>query len=220
MATQLQEEPGQTEEILDPQTEERDYETEARSMGWQPPDEFKGAGKQFVDAKTFVERGEQLIPFMKAQMKHLNDQIKEQNKQITKLTKAEQSAYDSAMTDLKAQMKSAVESGDVDKFDKIEAKIDKLRDGMEGSKPDPKQTMAVFDDWRDDNEWYDIGGLAGATESERKARAYADRMAERHAEKLHDMGPEKFFSSLMKAKRSLPLRGHCTECWTLLLMPL
>ena len=42
----------------DGETGERDWEADARAMGWSPKAEFKGDKTHWIDAKSFVERGE------------------------------------------------------------------------------------------------------------------------------------------------------------------
>ena len=39
-----------------------DAETAAREMGWRPKEEFRGEAEKWVDAETFVSRGEHFLP--------------------------------------------------------------------------------------------------------------------------------------------------------------
>ncbi|RLC55297.1 MAG: hypothetical protein DRI30_07825, partial [Chloroflexi bacterium] len=52
-------------------SEERDYEAEAVEQGWNA--DFDGPNK--TDAKTFVERGEQIAGILKSKNKKLEDRL-------------------------------------------------------------------------------------------------------------------------------------------------
>ena len=81
---------------LDPDTgdaggggEERNYETEARAEGWRPLENFKGDPTKWIDAKEFVERGENILPLVKAQNSKL---------------KAEQDTLKRSISEMRASM--------------------------------------------------------------------------------------------------------------------
>lgn len=56
-------------------TETNEVEVKARELGWQPKDEFRGDPERWVDAAAYVERGETMLPLIKASNKRLNDQV-------------------------------------------------------------------------------------------------------------------------------------------------
>lgn len=58
----------------DPQTPD----VQARSLGWVPQEEFRGDPEKWVDAETFVERGKQIMPLLRANNKRLQDQLTSQ----------------------------------------------------------------------------------------------------------------------------------------------
>lgn len=61
-----------------PEHEEEDQEAleaEARRMGWQPEDKFRGKKGQWVDAQTFVERGRSVMPILAQNNKALRKQV-------------------------------------------------------------------------------------------------------------------------------------------------
>lgn len=147
------------------QAGDRDYEAEARAMGWRPQSEFKGAEGQFVDAKTFIERGEQFMPILKAQNKGLVSRVKQLERGLKEatefFTKAESRAYERAVADLKAQQRAAVETGDVAAFEAVDAKIDALNKDAAGkigptgdNAPDADEMVEALIDWRAENPWY------------------------------------------------------------------
>lgn len=54
---------------------ERDWDSEASSMGWSPQEKWRGDPEKWVDAKTFVERGENFLPLIKKAKTDLETQL-------------------------------------------------------------------------------------------------------------------------------------------------
>src|SRR5215468_11286542 len=50
-------------------------EKQARSMGWQPENEWKGKKEVWIDAAEFVKRGETFIPFLQHERKKLRGEL-------------------------------------------------------------------------------------------------------------------------------------------------
>ncbi len=50
-------------------------ETRAREMGWRPQEEFRGSADKWVDAKTFLENGEKVLPIVRAENRRLHEQF-------------------------------------------------------------------------------------------------------------------------------------------------
>lgn len=175
----------------------RDYEAEARVHGWRPEAEFKGDPTQFVDAETYVKRADEVLPFVKKENKQLRGKIDFLERQIKKVMKSEQEAYSSALAEVRAKMEKAVVTGDVAAFNTLDKKAEDIRKNMAEDAPAGdrmKEAVKAFADWRDANEWYDLGGLAGATDAERRQRAYFDRMVEASEELARTMDPPEFIA--------------------------
>ena len=132
------------------------FESRARRMGWVSKEEFRGAnGASWVDAETFVRRAEQssdiLIERNKALDRRLenserifSDYKKNSEKQLTEMSgqlkelkdtlvdfrnfasTANERAYKRARNELEAEMRHAVASADIDRFDKARAQVDEL----------------------------------------------------------------------------------------------
>lgn len=56
---------------------EQTVEEKAKAQGWKPQEEFGGDPKNFVDAETYVKRGEEILPFMKASNRRLNETVEQ-----------------------------------------------------------------------------------------------------------------------------------------------
>lgn len=66
----------------------RDYAAEASRAGWQPKDKWSGAPEKWVDAKTFIERGEHILPIVLEQKKELERKLAETNRQLKEVQTA------------------------------------------------------------------------------------------------------------------------------------
>lgn len=161
----------------DIQAPERNYEAEARDMGWVPETEFKGDKKpaKFLDAKEFVERGETVLPFVQRENKRLKDELTKRDKdyeqRFEKLTKAaeltlkkQREDHEKELASLTTQREAAVKAGDVQTFKALDKQITDHKANapqVEDISPaDPKadpivQAREVEAKWVDTNkDWY------------------------------------------------------------------
>lgn len=127
------------DEELDPQIEQQ-----ARDMGWRPQEEWKGNPDKWVDAQEFVERGEQILPILRANNRRLNDDlltmrqnndrlsqeldatrsiVKNLEKHFNESTARQLSEQRKA---LKAELREAVEDRDVDRELDVREQLDQL----------------------------------------------------------------------------------------------
>ncbi len=147
---------------------ERDFEAEARKLGWKSADEFQGDPAKLVDAKTFVERGEEMLPLLKRQLadaKKEQAQLKRTMRQFAEFhNKTEERAYARAMEDLQKRQDDAVEVGDVQAARKVTEDMRALEREV-ASKPKIElpddddaavlaEAPAKIQKWVEDSEWY------------------------------------------------------------------
>lgn len=163
------------------QAEATNVEKAAREMGWRPLEEFRGDASKWVDAETFVSRGEHFLPIIKAD----RDRLREQNAQIvasleeTKqlLTASQEAiaelrkyhdedtkrAVEKARKDLVAQLKQAREDGDVDLELALQGQITKIDVAKSAAPPPPPppppaSTASKIDPefaaWEAENPWF------------------------------------------------------------------
>lgn len=74
-----------------------DIETQASELGWVPKESFRGDPEKWVDAQTFVKRGEEFIPMLKATTRRQADELaglRGQLAETQKLLKASAEAID------------------------------------------------------------------------------------------------------------------------------
>lgn len=141
--------------IDDPERAEIErIEAEARANGWRPLAEYRGEPGRWVDAATFLERGNTFLPIVRKQrdqavaenaalrseMTALRDEVTATRADMQKLLdfsrRSDQAGYDRAVRDLKAQQREAVAAGDTTRFDEIEEQIDTMTEARrEASAP-------------------------------------------------------------------------------------
>lgn len=158
-------------------------ETTAREMGWRPQEEFRGDTAKWVDAETFVSRGEHFLPIIKADRDRLRAEVANTAAQLAEtkqlFTAAQEAiaelrkfhdedtrrAVDRARKDLVAELKSAREQGDVDREVDVQSQITKIdaAKAAEPPAPAPKPAPAAatetkpdpdFIAWEADNQWF------------------------------------------------------------------
>lgn len=142
-----------------------DVEERARSMGWAPKEEFRGDPEKWVSAERFVERGENELPLLKAQLHRMEGELRESKKVMKEFaeyhTKTEQRAYERALSELRSEMRDAVETGDTAKFERADKQLENLqKEYRETAAPKPQSseqpaiTEAQFNEWVGENTWY------------------------------------------------------------------
>jgi hypothetical protein len=136
-----------------------DVTERAHNMGWTPKEQFKGDPEKWVDAAEFVRRGEEFVPFLKANNKALERQIKDLTKTVKNLAdhnaKTDERAYARALKDLKAEQAAAVAAGDVDAVDQITDEIAALATAKAAKPSESDDFGETFAAWKAENKWYD-----------------------------------------------------------------
>lgn len=182
MATQLAQDNEGTH--IDGEPGGIDYEAEARAIGWKSLEELGGKvdSARFVDAKTFYERGQELLPVLKANNRDLRRKVESLEKDVKRMagfvSTAEKRGYEQALSEIRARQEQAVETGDLDAFRKATKDADKLADDMAAAKgeaggdddDDPSRRAEEFADWAADNKWYEANHPV--------VGAYADSIAQ------------------------------------------
>lgn len=179
---------GETEVQEAPETEasapERQWDTEARELGWVPKEEYKGDPERWKDAQKFVEDGEKILPIVRSQNKRLKDELTAKEAEFAKRLEAiervtskalerQKEQHKAELAAIKSQMKSAVEDGDVKTYEALEQK----RDALMAAEPkaedaEPESQQAVMDKWVASNGWY-MEDFDLASEAERYSQFVA-----------------------------------------------
>jgi len=165
--------------MSDPTLEDR-----AAQMGWVPVDKFRGDPAHWVDAETFVKKGEEVMPLLRANNRRLeekaealaraNTELKKQldgiNANMGEFLQTQKEILRDKLTRQRAEilegLKAAREEGDVAKEDTLREQLDQNRDEKKAleAKPvtppappptDPPEYVA----WKSRNEWFDGKGV-------------------------------------------------------------
>lgn len=177
-----------TDQVVGDVTEEE--LREARSLGWADKDKWKGNPENWVDAKTFLERGKTVLPIVQATNKRLADQLaatqqqlaaqaetlKQANAAIAALEESHaegvQAQGEEALEELEAQIEQASQNGEHREVAKLTRKMVELQTSLKEAKEKP---AARTDDnagrlpaippevrvWTEENSKYMTGRLSG-----------------------------------------------------------
>ena len=141
-------------------------EDKARRMGWRPRGEYTGDPTRWVDAESFLRRGEEILPIVQANNRQLERALEKANAQIAEMqdtfrdfrdhhSETEQRAYERALEDW---LEEAAEAGDADGVEAATREIESLRHaGAEWPGDDDGQPLdrGLFDSFVADNPWFE-----------------------------------------------------------------
>lgn len=191
---------------------ERDYEAEARQQGWVPKEDYKNPEK-WVDAKTFVERGEIFRPALNAKYKEAENKLAEFERKFAEQEAAiernnkiaermMEKAREDALEKLRAEQRIAFEQGDDARYNELDKRRDKLAEEfriepvkkIEVQAPDPYVSK-----FQQDNPWYNqdlvLTNMANAIDASLIASGRFGTVESRHAEvkrQIVEAFPHKF----------------------------
>lgn len=157
--------------------DDSEFAEEASRYGWQPKDSYKGDPDKWVDAETFVKRGREINPILRKNNERLLAELKQAQTQISEMQlsikefgdiykKLNESAYEKAIKDVKAQMREARRDGDDDLADDLSDQLESLKEEAKNIKvpkipapeEDQKRQQAerqlILQEWVGDNPWY------------------------------------------------------------------
>jgi len=159
---------------------EVNFEDRARQDGWRPQEEWTGDPAKWVDAETFVKRGEQIHSFQRGKISRLEDRVQAQEREIQEIrefrerelerVKAEK---DSRIRELESQRAQAIENGDGAAFSMADREINTLREPEPARAPrdaDEQTFQRYMREWGEENTWYG---------SDEAMTGYADGVANR-----------------------------------------
>ena len=166
-------------------------EAEARLVGWQPREEFKGPEEKWKPAAEFLEKGKQINGFMRKDLEKLRGELSRRDATLAELQQTitefaafhqetETRAYERARKELQAERAEAISAADGEKVVETEERLREL-DAARKAPPAKAAPQAdpIFTAWVAENAWY---------RDNRRARA----MCEGLAEEVRATNPELF----------------------------
>ena len=137
-------------------------EKEAHNLGWVPLEQFRGDPEKWVDAETFVKRGQEIMPILRknnealqstvgqlqAKIDHLSELVAAGQESMAALKELHASdvkkKVEQAKQELLAGLKQAKTEGDVDteialqdQLSEVNAQLKTIREGEQTGKPAP-----------------------------------------------------------------------------------
>lgn len=205
--------------VIDTGPAEPSIEDRAKDMGWRPKEEFKGDDSRWVDAETFVKKGEEVLPIIKANAKKTEAERDALKADLASLKKdvaefrqyhsqTEKRAYERAIRDLEERQAEAVEANDLKTVRSITKEIASLsRDVQTDDAGTPYQTpdhAKALNQWKGENPWFGSDRVmtaaanAVADELEQSGVTGADQLAE-VAKRMRAEFPQKFENANRRA---------------------
>lgn len=163
----------------DTQPEEEAFEEQARWQGWVDKDEFRGPKDQWIDARTFVEKGREINSILRANNDRLTrdfGSLEKQNRlyaeEIRALKEAQkginQRDFDTTLAIKNKQRMAAMKAGNEDLFLTLDQEIvnlllrkGELIDGKVPLKAEDNSAESpsgnvdpAFNQWVSENDWY------------------------------------------------------------------
>ncbi len=196
-----------------------DIEKRAREMGWAGPEDFRGDPSRFIDAETFVKRGETVMPILRERLGKVERELDKERKareDFQEYHKADrerlrQSAYAQAVKDIQNKQRDAVVEHDVEAYDQLEGERTQLDKEYkeeeekitkeEDNTPSPvtqEDASRNLEEWQSQPENFWFGTNMKATQA---ARKISDDVLRDNAEGW--VGVEKeFFDEVAKQTRA------------------
>lgn len=158
----------QENEVNEPN--ELSVEDRARQLGWHPKEEYKGDPDRWVDAESFVKKGEEELPVLRSNLKKIQSDLAKEREEFqrtakefrewheTTVQKAEREAYERAKADIERKKLEAVEMGDKDAYIAAQEQEKNLAPPKQADqKPAPQQQDVdpAYVEWKSKNTWYD-----------------------------------------------------------------
>jgi hypothetical protein len=195
-----------------------DPETKARRLGWVPKEEFRGDPTRWKPADEFVAHGEEILPILKHNNETLHERLGTQERQISEMRqvmvemrdqtrKNTERMYAQARTDVEEEMKAAVESADVQRFDAAKARL-KTMEAPPAYQPNAGQAPyvdPVVMRWVEDNAWFKVDpGMAGYATAvfQQRQTAKPGASVREHLDEVRRDVMERFPDKFGNARRS------------------
>ncbi len=164
MAEEGVEIPGEGTEgtSMSPEIQDQKVKDAARQKGWKPLKEWDGDPEDWVSAKEFVGR-EKLFKKIHDLQYSLGQQSKKQSEDLAQIkehfAKVRETEYKRAVAELKAEKREALANQDVDAAERIEERMDALKDEQTQVKQQVAtssnaQPTQEFVDWQGRNKWF------------------------------------------------------------------
>lgn len=194
-----------------------DVEAQARAMGWKPEEEWQGAPPKggFLSPEDFLERGEKVLPIIRAANKDLRKQIEGLQQELGTVKQAAQQLNEfnaralekqrrenqQLLTELEQRRAQAITDGDGQAAVAAErqiAQVHQEQQTLAAQAPPPNTAeVAYLNEWKAANPWY---------ETDEDMQAWADGMANQLIRQGFPQGPTILKEVAKRAAATFPDR--------------
>jgi hypothetical protein len=179
----------------------------ARRMGWADEDHFRGDKSKWVDARTFLKKGEEMLPVLRERLRKQDDDIKHMREELHQVVRTqgefERTTRERVEAEFEERKRQAVEQADTDAYDAVYQEERKWREKQATAQPNDQlapRGNAILEAWKSENEWFetdpeltefadDISGVIIAREPHLKGTA---KLLDKIAERTKRAFPDKF----------------------------
>lgn len=135
-------------------------EQQAKAQGWAPKEDWKGPEDKWVDAETFLKRGENITGVLKERNGYLTRELREVRQLLVEQKDMAQRAriqgYQQALEDIARRQREAAASADVDAYDAAERDRQRVVKNFTEDQRRPENVVDhEFEEWKDENPWFD-----------------------------------------------------------------
>ena len=156
------------EVVADTTPQLSDIEQGAYKEGWRPKEEYEGPVEKWIPADEYMRRKPlfERIDGLKSESFHVRRELQETKKALNTLMdhhkKVRETEYKRAMEELKAARREALEHDNYEQADKIEERLDEIKDEhkefnrqvQQQAQITPQGPSPEFVEWVKDNSWY------------------------------------------------------------------
>lgn len=182
--------------------EEASPEDQARKRGWRPKEEFSGPEDKWVDAETFLQRGQEEPGLVRKELQAAERRIKSLEKTLKEFSahysRTEQRAYERALSEIQTRLDIAASNGDVNGVREATDELIELRtEAKEAAQHTGPAENDDFEAWRAENAWFGkdraMTAACAAIGEEVLAEGYTGKAQIKEVDRrIREAFPEKF----------------------------
>jgi len=153
---------GEGEQLdVDENTASADEIERASRMGWTDKDAYTGPAERWVDAKTFIKRGEEIMPILKDRLRKQDDDLKGMRAELRQVVQNqgqyERDTRERIQGEFDQRKRAAVEAADTEAYDSVhkEEQTWQTRPPPAAAQPAAPEGNAILKSWQAENSWFD-----------------------------------------------------------------
>jgi len=131
----------------------------ASRMGWTDKDSYTGPPERWVDAKTFIERGETILPILKDRLRKQDDDLKGIRAELRQVIQTqgefERKTRERIQEEFDERKRKAVEEADTEAYDAVHREEKTWQAAAPAAPVVAPGGNEVLDAWKESNTWFE-----------------------------------------------------------------